>query len=52
MKAESLSRVFQRMRKFGVVIKQDMAIINDIESLRETLEQDRVTNIRNLRSGI
>ena len=52
MKAESLSRVFQRMRKFGVVIKQDMAIINDIETLRETLEQDRMTNIRNLRSGI
>ncbi len=52
MKAESLSRVFQRMRKFGVVIKQDMAIINDIEVLHEAVNQDRAGAVRTAKTGI
>jgi DNA-binding Lrp family transcriptional regulator len=38
MKAESLSRVFQRLRKHGVIIKNDMAIIDDIAKLHLLLE--------------
>lgn len=41
MKAESLSRVFQRLKRFGVSIKGDMAIINEVEMLRDAVEQDR-----------
>lgn len=33
MKAESLSRVFQRLRGYGVVIRREMAVINDLETL-------------------
>lgn len=38
MKAESLSRVFQRLQKHGVIIKNDMAVIDDIARLRSVLE--------------
>lgn len=41
MKAESLSRVFQRLRRFGVSIKGDMAVINDVATLRDAVDQDR-----------
>lgn len=42
MKAESLSRVFPRMRKYGVVIKNNMAIINEVEALQDAIDQDRL----------
>jgi CRP-like cAMP-binding protein len=41
MKAESLSRVFQRLRNHGVVISRDMAVISEVSSLRDIVEQDR-----------
>ena len=41
MKAESLSRVFQRLRRFRVSIKGDMAVIDDVETLRDAVDQDR-----------
>lgn len=41
MKAESLSRVFQRLRGYGVVIKRDMAVIDAVESLHGIVDQDR-----------
>ncbi len=43
MKAESLSRVFQRLRKFGVHIKRDMAVINDVEALHDVVERERLS---------
>lgn len=42
MKAESLSRVFQRLRSYGVVIKRDMAVIDSLETLRGVMDQDRL----------
>lgn len=42
MKAESLSRVFQRLRAYGVVIKREMAVIDAVESLHDIIDQDRV----------
>ena len=42
MKAESLSRVFQRLRSYGVVIKRDMAVIDAVESLHGIIDQDRL----------
>ena len=41
MKAESLSRVFQRLREHGVIISRDMAVINEVSMLRDIVEQDR-----------
>lgn len=41
MKAESLSRVFHRLRDYGVIVKSDVAIIKDLEALRELVGQDR-----------
>jgi CRP/FNR family transcriptional regulator, dissimilatory nitrate respiration regulator len=38
MKAESLSRVFQRLRGYGVTIHGDMAAIDDVEKLRDVIE--------------
>lgn len=40
MKAESLSRVFQRLRARGVVIRGEMAMINDVATLRDIVEKD------------
>lgn len=40
LKAESLSRVFARLGKYGVAIKNDMAIIDDIALLRRHLDGD------------
>jgi CRP-like cAMP-binding protein len=37
MEAESLSRVFRNLRKFGVRIENDMAVIEDIAMLRRNL---------------
>jgi CRP-like cAMP-binding protein len=45
MKAESLSRLFQRLRSHGVVVKQDMAIINDISVLRAAVENDELSSL-------
>lgn len=42
MKAESLSRVFQRLRAFGVVVKRDMAVIDAVESLHDVVDQSRI----------
>jgi CRP/FNR family transcriptional regulator, dissimilatory nitrate respiration regulator len=38
MKAESLSRVFKNLRKHGVVIENDTAIVDDVGQLRRALE--------------
>ncbi len=35
MKAESLSRVFHRLRDYGVIVKNDVAIIKDLDTLRK-----------------
>ncbi len=43
MKAESLSRVFQRLRKYGVHIKRDMAVINEVRALHDVIDQERLT---------
>lgn len=40
IKAESLSRVFQRLRSQGVVVRGDMAMINDVTVLREIVDRD------------
>ena len=40
MKAESLSRVFQRLRARGVVIRGEMAMINDVATLRDIVDRD------------
>ncbi len=45
MKAESLSRVFQRLRSFGVVIKRDMAVIDSVEALQGVIDQDRLSGL-------
>ena len=45
MKAESLSRVFQRLRGYGVVIKRDMAVIDSVEALRGVIDQDRLSGL-------
>lgn len=42
MKAESLSRVFQRLKSYGVVIKRDMAVIDAVEDLHHIIDQDRL----------
>ena len=41
LKAESLSRVFARLRKYGVTIKNDMAIIDDIAVLRKRMDGEK-----------
>lgn len=41
MKAESLSRVFQRLRGHGVVIRRDMAVIDDVEELAAIVGRDQ-----------
>jgi CRP/FNR family transcriptional regulator, dissimilatory nitrate respiration regulator len=46
MKPESLSRAFQRLKGCGVSIRRDMAIVNDVECLRELIEQDRADVMR------
>jgi len=46
MKPESLSRAFQRLKVCGVSIRRDMAIVNDVECLRELIEQDRADVMR------
>jgi uncharacterized protein YutE (UPF0331/DUF86 family) len=38
MKAESLSRVFKSLRKHGVTIENDTAIVADVAILRRALE--------------
>lgn len=45
MKAESLSRVFQRLRGYGVVIKRDMAVIDNVQSLHHVVDQDRIPGV-------
>ena len=45
MKAEPLSRVFQRLREHGVVISRDMAVINEVFMLRDIVEQDHGTAV-------
>lgn len=42
MKAESLSRVFQRLRSYGVRIRRDMAVIDDVAALAKVLEESTV----------
>ncbi len=46
MKPESLSRAFQRLKPCGLSIRRDMAIVNDIASLHEFVEQDRGEGLR------
>jgi len=41
MKAESLSRVFQRLRRHGIVIRGDMVVVNEVSALRNIVEMDR-----------
>jgi len=41
MKAESLSRVFHRLRDHGVIVKNDVAIIKSLETLRKFAEIER-----------
>ena len=41
MKAESLSRVFRRLRGHGVLVKNDVAVIKDVDALRELIDSDR-----------
>ncbi len=41
MKAESLSRVFQRLRRYGVVINRDMAVISEVETLSDVFEENQ-----------
>lgn len=40
MKPESLSRAFAKLRDKGVQVKQSLAIIDDIEALRDYVEED------------
>ncbi|MCV2865832.1 Crp/Fnr family transcriptional regulator [Albidovulum sediminicola] len=40
MKPESLSRAFARLKAHGVSVRQNMARIEDIETLREYVEED------------
>jgi len=41
MKAESLSRVFHRLRSHGVLVKNDVAIVKDIGTLKNLIETER-----------
>jgi len=43
MKAESLSRVFQRLRGYGVVIRREMAVIDDVETLLDVVGETPAT---------
>lgn len=49
MKPESLSRAFQRLREYGVTIKNSLAIVSDVDALRAFVDQERseVTRARN-----
>ncbi len=40
MKPESLSRAFARLRDHGVTVRQNVASIEDVESLRTFVEED------------
>ncbi|MEZ5797852.1 MAG: Crp/Fnr family transcriptional regulator [Paracoccaceae bacterium] len=40
MKPESLSRAFARLKEQGVSIRQNLAIIEDVEALRDYVEED------------
>ncbi|WP_205320040.1 Crp/Fnr family transcriptional regulator [Notoacmeibacter marinus] len=46
MKPESLSRAFQRLKGQGVEIKNNVALIDDIERLRGFVDQERAEVIR------
>ena len=41
IKPESLSRAFQKLRGYGVTMKQNIAIIDDLATLRELADQER-----------
>lgn len=41
MKPESLSRAFQKLKGFGVEVKQNRAIISNVQMLRMLVEQER-----------
>lgn len=43
MKPESLSRAFAKLREHGVKVKQNHAVIADLESLRDYAEEDPAT---------
>ena len=43
MKPESLSRAFAKLREHGVKVKQNYAVIADLESLRDYAEEDPAT---------
>ena len=43
MKPESLSRAFAKLREHGVKVKQNRAVIDDLDSLREYAEEDPAT---------
>ena len=40
MKPESLSRAFAKLREQGVTVKQNIAVIDDLESLRDYAAED------------
>jgi CRP-like cAMP-binding protein len=48
MKPESLSRVFQRLRRHGVVIKREMAVIGDLNALRGLVDQETLNSRRGM----
>ncbi|WP_208989371.1 Crp/Fnr family transcriptional regulator [Pseudovibrio sp. POLY-S9] len=41
MKPESLSRAFQKLKSYGVEVKQNRAIISNVQVLRTLVEQER-----------
>lgn len=43
MKPESLSRAFAKLREQGVTVKQNIAVIDDLESLRDYAAEDPAT---------